>query len=255
MILAHREYGENGPFIVILHGLFGQNDNWTSIARKLSETLHVFTFDLRNHGVSGHSDIFTYDAMAADVVETLTHLGIEKCHLIGHSMGGKVAMVCGQIAPENFESLLIADIGPKYYKPHHQEIIKGLQRLKLDELASRSEADKSLQEDIPDFGTRQFLLKNLSRNENNGFEWRFNLDVIANQIEEVGKAISPIKVQIPTLFYRGGKSRYILDEDFQEIKNIFSNATFATMDGAGHWLHAEKPDEMITTILEWVSIN
>jgi len=255
MILAQREYGKEGPLVVILHGLFGQNDNWASIARKLSETLHVFTFDLRNHGASEHSNIFTYEAMADDVIETLTYLGIKKCHLIGHSMGGKVAMLCGQLVPEYFESLLIVDIGPKYYKPHHQEILYGLQQLKLNELSSRSEADKALQAYIPDFGTRQFLLKNLHRTENDEFEWRFNLDVIADKIEEVGKALSQAGVQIPTLFYRGSKSRYVLDDDFQEIRTIFQNARFETMEDAGHWLHAEKPDEMISTILKWVGTN
>lgn len=255
MILAHREYGESGPKIIILHGLFGQNDNWTSIARKLAETTHVFTFDLRNHGLSGHSNTFNYEAMAADVVETMHELGIDKCHLIGHSMGGKVAMVCGQIAADHFESLLIADIGPKYYKPHHQEIIKGLQSLDLKELSSRGEADKNLQVFIPDFGTRQFLLKNLNRIDNNTFEWRFNLDVIAEQIEEVGKELKPKVVDLPTLFYRGGNSRYILDTDFNEIRKLFPQSEFKTMENAGHWLHAEKPDEMVATILEWISLN
>jgi esterase len=253
MILAHREYGNTGPIIIILHGLFGQNDNWTTIARKLSNSTHIFTLDLRNHGMSEHSDDFNYKVMAEDVIETMDSLKIEECHILGHSMGGKVAMVCGQIAPSRFQSLIIADIGPKYYSPHHQEIIKGLKSLNLETLSSRSEADEALKTYIPDFGTRQFLLKNLSRKEDNYFEWRFNLDSIAKNIEEIGSELENKIVKLPSLFYKGGKSRYILEEDKPAILKLFPNAVFKTMEGAGHWMHAENPEEMVITILNWIS--
>lgn len=253
MILAHREYGTSGPTLIILHGLFGQNDNWASIARKLSESLHVFTLDLRNHGMSQHSEEFNYHVMAEDVIETMDMLKVDACHLLGHSMGGKVAMVCGQLAPARFHSLLIADIGPKYYSPHHQEIIDGLRSLDLGALESRGDADELLKTHIPDFGTRQFLLKNLARNAENSFEWRFNLETIAQKIEEVGKALERQIVATPSLFYKGGKSRYILEEDKPSILEVFPNAQFKTMEGAGHWMHAENPQEMIATILKWIS--
>lgn len=256
MILFSRNYGESGPVLVILHGLFGQSDNWAGIARKLSDNYRVYTLDLRNHGESDHSDDFTYELMAQDVIETIDAAFLGEVHLLGHSMGGKVAMVVAQKNPEILKSLLVADIGPKYYKPHHQEIISGLKSLKLDELSSRTDAENKLAKAIPDFGTRQFLLKNLGRKDDNSFEWKFNLDVIADKIEEVGASLMENgKSEVPSLFYNGGKSRYVLEGDKKGISELFPSAEFKTMESAGHWLHAEQPNEMIQTIRNWITKN
>ena len=154
MKLFERHFG-TGEAVVILHGLFGQSDNWTSIARKLGEKYSVYTFDLRNHGQSGHSDEMNYPVMAADVLETIDELGLDKIHLIGHSMGGKVAMLFGLTYPERLNSLVIADIGPRYYKPHHSDIITGLSSIDLSRLKSRQEAENQLLEYIPDFIARK----------------------------------------------------------------------------------------------------
>lgn len=252
MKLFERHFG-TGEAVVILHGLFGQSDNWTSIARKLGENYCVYTFDLRNHGQSGHSDEMNYRVMALDVLETIDEIGLSKIHLIGHSMGGKVAMLFGLTFPERLNSLVIADIGPRYYKPHHKEIIAGLLSIDLSRLKSRQEAENQLIEFIPDFGTRQFLLKNLYRFGENQFAWRFNLPVISRTIENIGEEIDSGICQIATLFYRGDKSNYILPGDYSAILNRFPKAQFEVMQGAGHWLHAEKPIEFIETLVNWIS--
>ncbi len=255
MILSSRSYGENGPVLVILHGLFGQSDNWAGIARKLSEKFRVYTFDLRNHGESGHSDEFNYEVMADDVIETLEAAFLEDVNLLGHSMGGKVAMVVAQKRPELLKSLLVADIAPKSYKPHHQEILAGLNALKPNQISSRSEAEEELKKQIPDFGTRQFLLKNLSRKEDNTFEWKFNLPVITEKILEIGFATDSSQSKVPALFYRGENSNYVRESDYESIYSLFPHSVIKTMKGAGHWLHAENPAEMIKTIEEWIESN
>ncbi|HOY47855.1 MAG TPA: alpha/beta fold hydrolase [Flavobacteriales bacterium] len=252
MKLFERHFG-TGETVVILHGLFGQSDNWTSIARKLGEKYCVYTFDLRNHGQSGHSDEMNYRVMASDVLETIDGLGLDKIHLIGHSMGGKVAMLFGLTYPERLNSLVIADIGPRYYKPHHSDIITGLSNIDLSSLKSRQEAENQVLDFIPDFGTRQFLLKNLYRLGENQFAWRFNLPVISRTIENIGEAIDSGLCQIATLFYRGSTSSYIKPEDIPAILNQFPHAQFEVMQDAGHWLHAEKPVEFIETIENWIS--
>lgn len=247
MNLFYRQYGTGEP-LVILHGLFGQCDNWASIAKALGENYTVYCMDLPNHGQSPHTEEFNYPAMVEDVRMTVENLGLNKFHLLGHSMGGKVAMFFAQAYPEMLISLMVIDIGTKYYRPHHQEIIAGLQAVNLELLTSRNEAEKVMLPFIEDVGTRQFLLKNLVRKEENGFEWRFNLELIAEKIEEIGAALPEGKVLTRTLFYRGGNSRYIKDEDIADIQLQFPNATFETMKGAGHWLHAEKPGEFVEVV-------
>ncbi|MEX1188123.1 MAG: alpha/beta fold hydrolase [Bacteroidia bacterium] len=255
MILFSRNYGETGPTLLILHGLFGQSDNWAGIARKLSDKYRIYVFDLRNHGESDHSEDFSYELMAEDVIETIEAAFLGNVHLLGHSMGGKVAMVVAQKRPDLLKSLLVADIAPKYYRPHHEEIIKGLNALNPKEIKSRPEAEEELENYIPDFGTRQFLLKNLGRADDNSFEWKFNLKVLTEKIENIGKAIDNTVSKVPALFYRGEKSRYVNDEDYESIKKIFPNAEFSEMKDAGHWLHAENPNEMMKTIEEWIAKN
>ena len=254
MILFERHFGEGEP-LLILHGLFGQSDNWTSIARKLSENYRVYTIDLRNHGQSGHDDHMDYQVMAEDVRETCLALGLEKVHLLGHSMGGKVAMTFGMNYPEMLYSLMIADIGPRYYTPHHQEILNGLNQIQTETLTSRQEAENQLSEVIQDSSTRQFLLKNLYRTDDNRFAWRFNLPVLTQSIERVGDAYMGGICLVPTLFYHGGKSRYILPTDYEDIRALFPRAEFRVMEGAGHWLHAENPTAFVETTRWWLAKN
>lgn len=249
-LLNHKILGEGEP-LVILHGLFGSLDNWITLGKKWSEQYQVILVDQRNHGHSFHDEEFSYWAMSEDLKELIDHLNLSPINLIGHSMGGKTAMTYTKGYPDTIKKLIIADIGPKAYPVHHSAIIDAFYQVPVDHLKSRNEADEILKPLIPEFGTRQFLLKNLSRTPK-GFKWKMNLDVIARNIEEVGKPTFA-SYSGDTLFINGGDSNYILKEDQGEIVTYFSNATFKTIEEAGHWLHAEKPKEFFQEVSTFLS--
>lgn len=238
--------GEGAP-LIIMHGVFGMGDNWQTLGRQWSENFEVHLLDMRNHGRSPQSEEFSYDAMSDDLVEYLDDHNIDKANIIGHSMGGKVAMHFATLNPERVEKLVIADIAPKSYKPHHQEIIAALQGLDLENITSRTEAQEQFAIDEP--GTKQFLLKSLYWKEKGQLAWRFNVPVIAREIVKVGEALPPNAIYNgEVLFVRGGNSWYIKDEDWDDILEHFPEAELATIDGAGHWLHAEKPKEFYQSV-------
>jgi len=244
MKLSYKEVG-NGKPLIILHGLFGSSDNWISIARKLGESRKVFILDQRNHGDSPHSNEFNYQVMANDLKEFIEDHSIENFDLIGHSLGGKTAMLFATQNPSLVNKLIIVDIAPKLYSVHHDTIIEGLKAIDLTSLKSRNEADATLAEYVPLIGVRQFLLKNLKRTPL-GFGWKINLEVIQNEIEEVGKGLPPAAhFDKPTLFIRGGMSNYILDDDMGIINTHFPKARLATVKSASHWVHAEKPIDFL----------
>jgi len=230
--------------LLILHGFLGMGDNWKTLANAYAESgFQVHLLDLRNHGRSPHSTSFNYALMAEDVKQYAADNQITKCSIIGHSMGGKVAMQLASEHPELIEKLLVADIAPKYYPPHHEQILDGLTRLEEAEVDSRKEADILLSEFINEQGTRLFLLKNLYRKEKNKFGLRVNLEALKNNIEEVGKALGDkAHYNGETLFLKGSKSNYITNDDEELIEKHFSNAKIESIEGAGHWLHAEKKD-------------
>ncbi len=249
--LNYKEFGEGQP-LIILHGLFGSLDNWVTLGKKFGETHHVYLVDQRNHGLSFHSEIFNYDAMAEDLNSFMTEHHIESAILLGHSMGGKTVMNFATKNPKRVDKLIVADIGPKFYPVHHTTIIKAFYSIDLNAIGNRKEADKQLASTIPEFGTRQFLLKNLQRTES-GFKWKMNLDVIAKHIEEVGKASNQnASFDKPTLFIRGEKSDYILDEDLNLIHSIFTDSKVDTVSNAGHWLHAENPAEFFEKVTAFI---
>lgn len=252
MLLNYKTFGEGQP-LIILHGLFGSLDNWVTLGKKFGENFKVYLVDQRNHGQSFHNDEFSYDVMSEDLSLFMREMKLQKAHIIGHSMGGKTAMEFTRKYPEKVEKLLIADIGPKFYPTHHTQIIKALYSVPVDKLTSRKEADDILSGLIPDFGTRQFLLKNLSR-EADGFKWRMNLNAISASIEEVGKGLNQNAIIInETLFLRGGNSDYILNDDFNLIHSVFPNSKVDTVEGAGHWLHAEKPTDFYEKASQFLS--
>ncbi|MGY6559340.1 MAG: alpha/beta fold hydrolase [Nitritalea sp.] len=248
MKLAHKTLG-NGPVLVILHGLFGSADNWLSIARELEESFSLVLVDQRNHGDSPHSSTWNYSVMAEDLAELLDDLGHERIYLMGHSMGGKTAMRFATQYPERVEKLLVADIAPRAYPIHHQEILAGLNAVEVGRLSSRKEADEQLAQHISHKGIRQFLLKALARDEQKGFKWRINLPVITEKIEEVGQALpDDARFEGSTLFMGGANSDYIREEDKALIQTHFPNSNLIYIKQAGHWLHAEQPDAVIQTI-------
>jgi len=250
MKLFYRKTG-HGPLIIILHGLFGSSDNWMSIAKKLSTTYSVILPDLRNHGQSPHEELFTYDAMVDDLKELVETEDLGNFILAGHSMGGKVAMQYAVQYPGNVQKLIVVDIAPKDYPVHHQLILEGLCALPIDQIKSRNEADALLSNQVPDAGVRQFLLKNLKRKED-GFSWKMNLEVIEDNIDQVGVGLDQSVVSyVPALFIRGANSNYILDEDRVGIFRHFPKASIEDVAGASHWVHAEKPDDVVNLFLNF----
>ena len=229
--------------MLIIHGFLGSSDNWKSLGMLYSnDGFQVHMLDLRNHGKSFWSDEFDYKIMSDDILEYCKDKNLETVSIIGHSMGGKVAMLFATTYPEMVNKLIIADIGPKYYAPHHQDILAGLNAVDFSTKPSRTEVEETLFPYIPDFGTRQFLMKSLFWKEKDQLAFRFNLEVFNNQIKVIGEALpSENHFDKPTLFIRGGNSKYILDSDFENIKTHFPKAIFETIPNTGHWLHAENP--------------
>lgn len=241
-MLYSRIEGEGQPLLII-HGFLGMSDNWKSFGSLYAaEGFQVHMLDLRNHGRSFHSNEFSYALMANDVLEYCQHHQLKNISVIGHSMGGKVAMLLATTYPELVEKLIVADIGPKYYAPHHQDILAGLNAVDFSTKPDRAEVEETLYPFIPDFGTRQFLMKNLYWVESGQLAFRFNLPVFNAKIETIGEALpSQNHFDKPTMFIRGGNSKYILDSDVPEIQKHFPNFKLATIPNVGHWLHAENP--------------
>ncbi|GAB3991742.1 alpha/beta fold hydrolase [Spirosoma daeguense] len=254
MKLFFRQVGDTGPAIVILHGVFGSSDNWLTISKSIAaQGYQVYLLDQRNHGQSPRADDHDYQTMAADLHEFLIDHKLDAPILIGHSMGGKAVMQYAMLYPETYQKLVIVDIAPKFYPVHHAELIRGLNAIDLTKIKSRGDADAILSKYEPILAVRQFLLKNLYRDEQGEFAWRLNLPVIERELHGIGEELTnPRTITEPTLFIRGQKSPYIMDEDVSTIKRIFPNAKIETIDGAGHWVQAEKPTEFVDVLMKFV---
>lgn len=237
----------SGKPLFIIHGFLGMSDNWKTLALQyVLLGFEVHLLDMRNHGRSFHSGDFSYEIMANDVLEYCNSKKIVKLDLIGHSMGGKVAMLFATQHPERIDKLIIADIGPKFYAPHHHKILEGLNAINFNTKPSRTEIEKVLISYIPDFGTRQFLMKNLYWKTPDQLDFRFNLKVLNQEINQIGVALpKDAFFAKPSLFIRGGNSNYILDSDIDVIKVYFPNMILETIPNVGHWLHAENPKMFI----------
>ena len=243
MQLYYRTEGNpDKPALVILHGLFGSSDNWLTMSKFLAEEYYVVLPDACNHGQSPHSNEFNYSQMAQDVVDLLDSLNLDAVYLVGHSMGGKTAMHLAATFPERVKKLVVVDISPRYYQPHHQTILAGLHNLPLATIKTRRDADKELSNHITELGVRQFLLKNLDRTPE-GYKWRMNLPVITDNIENVGEALeADMRYDGPTLFIDGETSSYIKADDIDLIRKHFPQAKVETIANAGHWVQAEQPE-------------
>lgn len=248
--------GEGRPFI-IMHGFLGMSDNWKTLGTQFaSEGYQVHMLDLRNHGRSFHSDEFNYDVMVQDVYEYCLENNLGTVDMLGHSMGGKVAMFFAVKYPEKVDRLIVADIGPKYYRPHHQDILAGLNAVDFSQKPERSEVEQILKKYVEDFGTRQFLMKSLYWKEPGQLAFRFNLEVFNKQIENIGEALSEDAIYDKlTLFIKGGNSNYIKDEDIDNIKHHFPKAKIEVIENAGHWLHAENPKDFYQKTISFLQEN
>lgn len=238
---------------MVFHGLFGMLDNWGTFGREMSEYMPVHLVELRNHGRSFHSEEMSIKLMTDDILRYLQHYNIEKAYILGHSLGGKVVMQFAMDHPDKVEKLVVADMGPKAYPPHHQGIFKGLNSVDFSTNPSRSEVDEQLKKYIPEVSVRQFLTKNLYWNSDKRLTWRFNLPVLSKTYNEVvTRAVSFGRYSGPTLFLAGGNSNYVLPQDELVIKQRFPKAEIKRIKGAGHWLHAEKPQEFFNEVFQFL---
>ena len=251
MKLYSKIQGDKAQDLIIIHGLFGMSDNWNTLGKKFTKYCKVHLIDLRNHGRSPHSEDFNYDVMCEDLLEYMEDNNIQKPILLGHSLGGKVAIKCAFTYPEKIEKLIVADISPKKYNTDFaQNILQLLYKLPLEDFKNREDIDSVLSSTYEDKGMRLFLLKNLYRKENKEFSWRFNIDVLLEKVSNIQEAdfIKGI-CDIPTHFIRGGNSNYITTEDELIINKHFSDFSIATIDGVGHWIHAENPERFYNEVM------
>lgn len=253
--LLHSNILGKGKPLLILHGFLGMSDNWKSLGMKYAnEGLQVHLIDQRNHGKSFHSETFDYDTLANDLKLYMEEYRLENTILIGHSMGGKTAMQFACSYPALVHKLIVVDIAPKYYPPHHQNIIDGLSQLNFDQIHSRGDADKALGSHILEMGIRQFLLKNLYWVKKGKLGFRFNLEVLSHKMDEIGENIGALDIyKGPTLFLRGDRSEYIALSDIDLIRTHFPSVALETIDNAGHWLHAENPDQFFNETLTFIN--
>lgn len=242
----------SGKPMLILHGFLGMGDNWKTLGSRFAdeEGFQVHLIDQRNHGRSPHTEEFSYEIMAEDIKDYCDQNDLDDIVLIGHSMGGKTAMHVAIEYPQLLDALIVVDIAPKYYPPHHQTILEGLTMLQNTKLSSRRTADEKLKDYIKDLGIRQFLLKNLYWKEKGKLAFRMNLPVLKDKIETVGQALADeAEYGGRTLFIKGGKSNYIKDDDKNLLKKHFPKSQLLTIKDTDHWVHAEKPDAFFKGVM------
>jgi len=252
MNLFFKTLGEGKPLLV-LHGLFGSGDNWLSLAKQWAVDYKVYLIDQRNHGHSPFANEMNYEAMSEDLYELFASEGLRDVFLLGHSMGGKTALRFAQKYDFLIEKMIVADMGIKQYKPHHEEIFKALLAVEVEKRTSRKEVEEELSSFNIDESTKQFLLKNLYwKITGKKLAWRFNLNVLSRLRNEVVIGLSEEKINVETLFLVGGNSGYVPTEDFESIREVVPNSKFEIVVGAGHWLHAEQPQIFVQKVKEFL---
>jgi len=251
--LNYKVFGEGFP-VVILHGVLGSLDNWQSIAKELSANFKVYIIDQRNHGKSFHSNNFNYQILSDDLLQFCHQQQIKKGHIIGHSMGGKAAMLFAMQHPSIVEKLVIVDVATVAYPDRHSHIFNALLTADLLHVANREAVETHLRNKLPreDESTVQFLMKGLYRNDENNFAWRFNAQALWDAYQNVSGDISDNPFSGKTLFIKGAKSPYINAENFSTIQELFPNNELSEIKDAGHWVHAEKPKEFMEAINQFL---
>ena len=254
MEVLHSTIVGNGAPLLILHGYFGMSDNWRGLGNKFAENFEVHLIDQRNHGRSFHSDDFDYELLVEDLHYYIESHNLSKVHLLGHSMGGKVAMLFAVTYPEKVDKLVVADISPKYYKPHHEHILAALNAVNFSIQDSRKKVEDVLKIYIEEPGILQFLLKNVYWKTKGELAYRFNIHSLTENNSEVGEALpSFTHFDGQTLFLRGEKSNYITKNEASLIEAHFSNASVVTVKNAGHWLHAENPTDFYAEVVTFLN--
>ena len=251
--LAYNEYG-NGPPLIVLHGLFGSARNWTTVAKRLGETHRVYALDLRNHGSSPWSDSMSYQELAEDVRHFIERLGVGPVAVLGHSMGGKTAMMLALEHPSWVERLIVVDIAPVAYGGRELEyFVNVMQGVRLEGIARRGEVDEQLRGQVKDAGIRAFLMQNLVERDGK-FEWRINLSGLARNLPDIFgfPEIAPTPYVGEALFISGQRSEYVQPEHHSAIRQLFPNVRFAVIAGAGHWVHAEQPQQLVQRVLKFL---
>lgn len=254
LTLSYRSYGSGKPMI-ILHGLLGASNNWGSIAKQFSNSHQVFIVDARNHGRSPHTDSMDYLSMAQDVVDFMDQQNLEKATLLGHSMGGKIAMTVALQNNQRVDKLIVADIAPvKYLHGKHDDLVEAMQQLDLSQVKKREDADARLKDVITDVGVRLFLLQNLAH-ENGAYRWRCNLHVIRESLDNMYDfpEIAPgTTFSKKTLFVGGANSDYILRQYYSRIFQLFPKNQILLLNDAGHWVHADQPEAFLKTVQQFL---
>lgn len=244
-MILHTDGSGQGQPLVLIHGLLGSLENLGMIARQLQDEFAVCSVDQRNHGQSPHHPQMDYGLMADDLLQTLDALGLAQVSLLGHSMGGKTAMVFALRYPERVHKLILADISPVRSQPRHLDILQAVKAIDFSLGQDRKAVDAQLAATISDAGTRAFILRSLTKTAN-GLGWRFNIDALIANYEAI---LAPVAAVVPagscyagpTLFIKGGNSDYLQSSHQSEIQQLFPAATAKVIAGTGHWLHAEKP--------------
>ena len=253
-MIFSRVYGKGAP-LVIIHGLFGMSDNWNTLGKRFAEKFNVHIVDLRNHGRSFHSNDFSYNLMAEDIEKYIHSLNLNRPIIIGHSLGGKVGMNLALRSNIKFRKLIVVDIAPKKYSvDFHKNILEFLSSISIKEFSSRVQIDEILSSEIKDFSVRQFLMKNLYRDTKKEFNWRFNIMVLKEKLDNIsGVDFLNKKINIPTLFLSGERSNYINEDDKQLISNYFDNYQIYTIANSGHWIHAEQPELFYNSVISFIN--
>ncbi|WP_286232860.1 alpha/beta fold hydrolase [Thalassotalea sediminis] len=240
MTILHYQQQGSGSDLILIHGLLGSLENLNMVAKPLSLQYKVTNVDVRNHGASPHIDDMNYESLAKDIIDTMDALDITQASILGHSMGGKIAMQVALQYPHRINKLIIADIAPVAYPPHHEKIFAGLNAIELDNIANRKEADATLSAYVPEPGIRQFLLRNLTKQRDH-FIFKCNLAFLTHRYAQIMAAYQGNEqFSGQTLFIKGGESQYITSDHRETINRLFPNAKAKIIQGAGHWLHAEK---------------
>jgi len=243
----------SGKPVLILHGLLGSSDNWTTIARDLADHYTVFSLDLRNHGRSFKSDHFDYPIMAEDVRAFIQQYNLKKVSVIGHSMGGKVAMQLAFLYPEFLHNLVVVDIAPKAYPPQNLQAVDALLNLELGSISRLKQADEQLQQAIPDASERLSHLKNLKRGPKGAYHWQVNLEAIRRSYEFISGAVTNGTYAKACLFIRGWNSDYIQDADWDDVLECFPLARLESIPNAGHWVHIQARQLFVKTVLDFLA--